>query len=147
MNSLNYIVAKITTIAAYYLMPEMVIRTNRFDYGNMISIGSICISIFCFVVYNETMKHKTDITDADNLESSFNVKDLKLLDKKFYLLSFLNFTTNGAFWAFMALMMQYLTISCNIPYIQAKNLIVCIPIIQTFLILAIMLIVMKYNNE
>jgi hypothetical protein len=78
---------------------------------------------------------------------AFEWADLKDFSLKFYLLCFMQLTTNGVYWVFMAMIMQFLEVKCGVTYEQAKNMIVFVPVFGAFVIFITMLVAKALENE
>jgi hypothetical protein len=77
----------------------------------------------------------------------FRLADLKDFTARFYLLCFMQLTTNGVYWVFMAMIMQFLEVKCGVTYEQAKNMIVFVPIFAALVIFITMLVAKAIKNE
>jgi len=113
---------------SYYGNGEMWIQTNSFNLLSIISIVAISISLISLVIYYETVKNKEK--NIDNETQNFAWKDLKSYSLRYYLLSALQFFYCGGSWIFQFMFMQFLEIRCGISYLNAKNLIVAVPVLN-----------------
>jgi len=106
----------------------MWIQTKSFNLLSIISIVAISISLISLVIYYETVKNKEK--NIDNETQNFAWKELKSYSLRYYLLSALLFFNCGGSWIFQFMFMQFLQIRCGISYLNAKNLIVAVPVLN-----------------
>jgi hypothetical protein len=56
-------------------------------------------------------------------------------------------TTNGVYWVFMAMVMQFLEVKCKVSYEEAKNMIAFVPMFGALVIFLTMLVAKWIENE
>jgi hypothetical protein len=101
-----------------------------------------------FALYYEAAKRFVVRNEINGPESQkFKCIDLKDFSLRFYLIASLDFTTWGAFWTFMPMMMQFLEVACDIDYETSKNMLTALPLFSILFIILTMIFSKATKNE
>lgn len=99
-----------------------------------------------FIIFYENAKRRS-IQKEEEPQPEFKLSDMKEFTFRFYMHVGLVLTTFAVYWIFLGMLIQFLEAKCGMTYEEAKNVLVCVPLINLGVIFITSAISKYMQNE